>query len=241
MRIVFTGGSGKAGRHVVPWLRDKGHEILNVDLKPLDCPGVNTLMADVTDSGQVFNALSMHFGFDGYETGNGPAKVDAVVHFAAVPRVLIVPDNTTFSANVVSTYNVIEAAVKLGYVSEANSDPCFPYPQIAAQIAERAGLQVQHRGNVRRSLQKKFLGLNRDFLSESVGEVPEAEIEALNASHRRWVTRLIGLFVGLVIVGIALDIAFPPSSGLPPALTSVTKSIMGSMAPGPADQPGAKK
>jgi len=134
-----------------------------------------------------------------------------------------------------------EAAVKLGYVSEANSDPCFPYPQIAAQIAERAGLQVQHRGNVRRSVQKKFLGLNRDFLSESVGEVPEAEIEALNASHRRWVTRLIGLFVGLVIVGIALDIAFPPSSGLPPALTSVTKSIMGSMAPGPAAQPGAKK
>ena len=96
-RIVFTGGSGKAGRHVVPYLRDKGHEILNLDLKPLDCPGVNTLITDVTDSGQVFNALSMHFGFDGYETGKGPAKVDAVVHFAAVPRVLIVPDNTTFS------------------------------------------------------------------------------------------------------------------------------------------------
>mgnify|MGYP000084149402 CR=1 FL=1 len=25
-RIVFTGGSGKAGRIVVPWLRDKGHD-----------------------------------------------------------------------------------------------------------------------------------------------------------------------------------------------------------------------
>jgi len=134
-----------------------------------------------------------------------------------------------------------EAAVKLGYVSEANSDPCFPYPQIAAQIAERAGLVVQHRGNVRRSVQKKFLGLNRDFLSESQGEVPEAEIEALNASHRRWVSRLIGLLVGLVVIGIALDIAFPPSSGLPPALTSVTKSIMGSIAPGPAAPPASKK
>jgi Nucleoside-diphosphate-sugar epimerases len=114
MRIVFTGGSGKAGRHVVPWLKAKGHEILNLDLKPLDCPGVNTLITDVTDSGQVFNALSMHFGFEGYETPGGPRKVDAVVHFAAIPRVLIEPDNVTFQKNVVSTYNVIEAAVKLG-------------------------------------------------------------------------------------------------------------------------------
>ena len=40
-RIVFTGGTGKAGRHVVPWLRAQGHEILNLDLKPLDHPGVH--------------------------------------------------------------------------------------------------------------------------------------------------------------------------------------------------------
>ena len=130
-RIVFTGGSGKAGRHVVPWLKDKGHDILNVDLKPLDCAGVNTLIADVTDSGQVFNALSMHFGFEGFETGKGPAKVDAVVHFAAIPRVLIQPDNVTFDVNVISTYNVIEAAVKLGIAkiiiasSETTYGVCF--------------------------------------------------------------------------------------------------------------------
>ena len=115
-RIVFTGGSGKAGRHVVPYLLDQGHKVLNVDLAPLDHPGVNTLTADLTDSGQVFNALSMHFGMDEFATtgGRGPAPVDAVVHFAAIPRVLLRPDNETFSANVVSTYNVLEAAVKLG-------------------------------------------------------------------------------------------------------------------------------
>ena len=113
-RIVFTGGSGKAGRHVVPWLKAKGYDILNLDLKPLDCAGVNTLTTDVTDSGQVFNALSMHFGLEEFATGKGPAKIDAVVHFAAVPRVLLQPDNVTFTANVASTYNVIEAAVKLG-------------------------------------------------------------------------------------------------------------------------------
>ncbi|MDB5527495.1 MAG: dehydratase [Devosia sp.] len=113
-RIVFTGGSGKAGRHVVPYLLDKGHKVLNLDLVPLNQPGVNTVVTDLTDSGQTFNALSMHFDFDGFTTGNGPAPIDAVVHFAAVPRVLLRPDNTTFTANVNSTYNVIEAAVKLG-------------------------------------------------------------------------------------------------------------------------------
>jgi len=113
-RIVFTGGSGKAGRHVVPYLLGKGHKVLNLDLVPPNYPGVNTVITDLTDSGQTFNALSMHFGFDGLETGKGPAPVDAVVHFAAVPRILIKPDNATFQENVVSTYNVIEAAVKLG-------------------------------------------------------------------------------------------------------------------------------
>jgi len=113
-RIVFTGGTGKAGRHAVPHLAAKGYSILNVDLKPLDYPGVNTLIADMTDSGQVFNALTTHFGFEGFNDGAPPRAPDAVVHFAAIPRVLIEPDNATFSANVVSTYNVIEAAAKLG-------------------------------------------------------------------------------------------------------------------------------
>jgi UDP-glucose 4-epimerase len=113
-RIVFTGGTGKAGRHAVPHLLAKGYQILNVDLKPLDLPGVNTLIADLTDDGQAFNALTTHFGFDGYNDGKPPSPPDAVVHFAAIPRVMIEPDNVTFGANVISTYNVIEAAMKLG-------------------------------------------------------------------------------------------------------------------------------
>jgi nucleoside-diphosphate-sugar epimerase len=113
-RIVFTGGSGKAGRHAVPHLKAKGYDILNVDLKPLDCEGVNTLIADLTESGQAFNALTTHFGFEGFDDGKPPSAPDAVVHFAAIPRVMIEPDNVTFAANVISTYNVVEAAMKLG-------------------------------------------------------------------------------------------------------------------------------
>jgi nucleoside-diphosphate-sugar epimerase len=113
-RIIFTGGTGKAGKHAVPHLLAKGYSILNVDLKPLDLPGVNTLITDLTDSGQAFNALTTHFGFDGYDDGKPPSAPDAVVHFAAIPRVMIEPDNKTYAANVISTYNVIEAAMKLG-------------------------------------------------------------------------------------------------------------------------------
>lgn len=113
-RILFTGGSGKAGKHVIPYLIDQGHKVMNVDLIPLDYPGVDNLVADITDSGQMFNAMSSYTGLDELEIGNGIPKFDAVVHFAAVPRILINPDNETFRVNTIGTYNVIEAAVKLG-------------------------------------------------------------------------------------------------------------------------------
>ena len=113
-RIIFTGGSGKAGRHAVAHLKAKGHDILNLDLKPLDLPGVTTLITDLTDSGQTFNALTSHFGLEHYADGAPPMAPDAVVHFAATPRIGLVPDNATYAANVLSTYNVIEAAMKLG-------------------------------------------------------------------------------------------------------------------------------
>lgn len=114
MRILFTGGSGKAGRHVIPYLLDQGHHIKNVDLNPLDHPGVDNLIADISDSGQMFNAMSSYSNFDELEQGDGVQPYDAVVHFAAVPRILIHPDNETFRINTMGTYNVIEAAVKLG-------------------------------------------------------------------------------------------------------------------------------
>ncbi|MDN3205574.1 NAD-dependent epimerase/dehydratase family protein [Algoriphagus sediminis] len=113
-RIFFTGGSGKAGKHVIPYLLDRGHRVMNVDLKPLEHPGVDNLIADITDSGQMFNAMSSYAGFDELEPGTGVPKFDAVVHFAAVARILINPDNETFRVNTIGTYNVIEAAVKLG-------------------------------------------------------------------------------------------------------------------------------
>jgi nucleoside-diphosphate-sugar epimerase len=113
-RIMFTGGSGKAGKHAVKYLVDAGYEVLNLDTKPLDNPKVRTLITDITDSGQVFDALSSYTGLGEFDPSLKPQPIDAVVHFAAIPRILIVPDNELFRINVMGTYNVIEAAVKLG-------------------------------------------------------------------------------------------------------------------------------
>lgn len=113
-RILFTGGSGKAGKHVVPYLLEQGYRVLNVDLTPLHHPGVDNLIADITDSGQMFNAMNSYAGLDELDLGKGMQTFDAVVHFAAVPRILIKSDNETFRVNTVGTYNVIEAAVKMG-------------------------------------------------------------------------------------------------------------------------------
>jgi nucleoside-diphosphate-sugar epimerase len=114
MRILFTGGSGKAGKYVIAYLLERGHKVLNVDITPLNLVGVENLIADITDAGQMFNAMSSYIGLGELEGGNGVPKFDAVVHFAAVPRILIKPDNETFRVNTIGTYNVIEAAVKLG-------------------------------------------------------------------------------------------------------------------------------
>lgn len=73
-----------------------------------------TLRTDLTKSGNVFNALTTHYNFAGYEDGAPEAPPDAVIHFAAYARNMVVPDNETFAANVTATYNVIEAACKLG-------------------------------------------------------------------------------------------------------------------------------
>ncbi|PTM95435.1 NAD-dependent epimerase/dehydratase family protein [Mycoplana dimorpha] len=113
-RIMFTGGSGKAGRHVVRYLVEQGHQVLNLDTRPLDNPKVRTLITDITDSGQVFNALSSYMGLHEFDPSLRPEPVDAVVHFAAIPRIMLTPDNELFRINALGTYNVIEAAVKLG-------------------------------------------------------------------------------------------------------------------------------
>ena len=113
-KIFVTGGSGKAGKHLIPYLLKKGYSVVNADLTPLLIDGVDNINLDVTKSGEVFNALSGYSHIAELKSGNGIKEFKAVIHLAAIPRILIKPDNETFRINTIGTYNVIEAATKLG-------------------------------------------------------------------------------------------------------------------------------
>ena len=63
MRLLFTGGSGKAGKHCIDYLRDQGHTILNVDLIDLGHDSVQTRLADITDAGQIFDVMSSYANY----------------------------------------------------------------------------------------------------------------------------------------------------------------------------------
>jgi nucleoside-diphosphate-sugar epimerase len=108
-KIAVTGGSGKAGRVVVRDLLARGHEVLNIDTALAGDSYRETsapyLPADVTEYGQVFQALA---------GGEGSPRIEAVVHFAAIPSPgHHVPDQV-FRTNMMSTYAVFSAAARLG-------------------------------------------------------------------------------------------------------------------------------
>src|SRR6478672_10267476 len=113
MRIFLTGGSGKAGRHVAPYLAEQGHQVTNADLVPLDHPDVMDLRVDLTDAGEVYSALAGLATFEELDLPEKPTY-DAVVHFAAIPAILKEADAATYATNVLSTYHVLEAATRLG-------------------------------------------------------------------------------------------------------------------------------
>jgi nucleoside-diphosphate-sugar epimerase len=98
-KVVVTGASGKAGRAVVEDLLEHSNDVLAVDaVSPADSPAPS-LLADLTDFGQTVECL---------------AGSDAVVHLAAIPASEIRTEATTFRTNMLSTYNVFEAARVLG-------------------------------------------------------------------------------------------------------------------------------
>lgn len=95
--------------------------------------------------------------------------------------------------------------VPLGYVSEAEDDPVLPALEIAGKIAERARLPVIDRGNVRRSVRRKLMGLKA--LGTESDIVEERDIQALNRSHSTFMFAVIGLLLILMLIGIVEDFA----------------------------------
>ena len=99
--VVVTGGSGKLGGACLRDLVEHGYEVTNVDL----AASPDDVRADLTDFGQALEVLA---GVDEH-----PAA-EAVVHLAAIPAPGLVPNAEVFRVNTLSTYNVFEAARRLG-------------------------------------------------------------------------------------------------------------------------------
>jgi nucleoside-diphosphate-sugar epimerase len=106
MHIVVTGGSGKLGGAVVERLLASGHQVTNVDARPAPGSGARFLRIDLTDYGQVVEALT---GID-----DAYDAVDAVVHLAAIPAPGLTANAATFENNVPSTFHVFQAAKLAG-------------------------------------------------------------------------------------------------------------------------------
>ena len=109
-KIAVTGGSGKAGRVIVRDLHERGHEVLNIDLRPSpeswspDAP-IPFLLADVTDFGQALEALS---------GGSTLPGIELVVHLAAIPSPAHATADQVFRTNITATHAVFSAAARLG-------------------------------------------------------------------------------------------------------------------------------
>ena len=110
--IVVTGGSGKAGRAVCRDLVEHGYSVLNIDMQPSRDPVCPFYRVDLTDLGQVIDSMQWSGGKD--HPFRKFEKPDAVVHLAAIPAPELQPDDVTFRNNIMSTYAVFDAAVRLG-------------------------------------------------------------------------------------------------------------------------------
>ncbi len=137
--IIVTGGSGKVGRACVKDLMEHGYHVTSIDTvrpaglsnppKPTD---VTFSLCDITDFGQVMAAFS---GIDDRWEGE---KVEGVVHLGAIAAPGQAADNVIFGTNTISTYNVFEAARRLGIrnVVWASSETVYgiPYPKGPAYV-----------------------------------------------------------------------------------------------------------
>ncbi len=97
MKIVVTGGSGGVGEYVVRELATHGisHTVLDMR-EPTNLPaGVDYVQCDLMDRQKTVGALR------GY---------DAVIHLAAIPNAFEDPPEHVMSVNMVTCFNVLEAA-----------------------------------------------------------------------------------------------------------------------------------
>ncbi len=101
MRILVTGASGRIGRYVVKELINAGHSVTGVDVLASEGRMPRFLRVDLTDAGEVYQALAA-------------VGVEVVVHLGAWANAGVVPDTRTYGDNVQGAFNLFQACADLG-------------------------------------------------------------------------------------------------------------------------------
>jgi nucleoside-diphosphate-sugar epimerase len=103
MRILVTGAHGKVGAATVHELIAAGHAVTGSDLAaPVyegGDAGAHYVQTDLNDLGDAFSVVRGH---------------DVVIHCAALPEPTRNPPHTVFRNNLMATFNVVEACVRMG-------------------------------------------------------------------------------------------------------------------------------
>jgi len=148
MRIVVTGAQGRLGRPTVAYCHAQGAEVLAVDAAAGTGEYGQTLRVDLTQPDEVYDAL----------TG-----ADTVIHLAAIAAQRVYPSRHTFFTNVGMTWNILEAAARLG----------------VKRVVIASSLQVNHTVTPRTPIKYEYLPIDEahpvspqdDYgLSKLVGE-----------------------------------------------------------------------
>ena len=103
MQILVTGARGKVGAATIHDLIGAGHEVTGCDLAPPIYEGgdrgAHYVQADLNDLGDAFAVVRGH---------------DVVIHCAAVPEPTRNAPHKVFANNLMTTFNVVEACVRMG-------------------------------------------------------------------------------------------------------------------------------
>lgn len=103
MQILVTGARGKVGAATVADLVEAGHHVTGCDLAPpvyeVSNRGARYFQADLNDPGDAFAVVRGQ---------------DVVIHCAALPEPTRNAPHKVFSNNVMATFNLVEACVRVG-------------------------------------------------------------------------------------------------------------------------------
>jgi len=101
MKVIVTGSSGQIGRYVMKEFVEGGHEVTGLDLQPAEGVPGGFLLVNLTNAGEIYNALA--------RTG-----AEAVVHLGAWANAGVAPDPRTYGENTTGTFNLFQACADLG-------------------------------------------------------------------------------------------------------------------------------